>query len=70
MQDTEFFANIRYANILQLMWLIIDTNMYVYFFPHTKMQRSSSLLCGGIYIQYYYAYYVDPLANAGIKHKA
>ncbi len=31
----DFFANIQYANILQLIWQIINihTDIYVYFFP-------------------------------------
>ncbi len=28
-----FFADIQYADILQLIWLIIDTDIYVYLFP-------------------------------------
>ncbi len=73
MQNIGFFANFRYANVLQLIWQMTDTdtNMYVYFFPHTCLQRSLNLFCSEIYIQYYYAnfYHVDPLenANAGLK---
>ncbi len=35
MHNIGFFADIRYADVLQLIWPIIDTdtNMYVYFFP-------------------------------------
>ncbi len=34
MHDIGFFADFQYANILQLIWLIsdTDTNVYVYFF--------------------------------------
>ncbi len=31
----DFFANIQYADILQLIWPENDTDIYVYFFPHT-----------------------------------
>ncbi len=35
MHDTGFFADIRLADILQLLWLIINTNTNIYkcFFP-------------------------------------
>ncbi len=33
MHDIEVFADTQYANILQLLWPIIDTDIYVYFFP-------------------------------------
>ncbi len=33
MHDTGFFADIRYVDILQLNWPMMDTDRYVYFFP-------------------------------------
>ncbi len=33
MHNIGFFADIRYADILHLIWPIIDTDIYVYFFP-------------------------------------
>ncbi len=33
MHDIGFFAHIRYADILQLIWPIINIDIYVYFFP-------------------------------------
>ncbi len=56
MQDIGFFAVIRYADHLQLILSIIDSDadIYVYFFPRTYLQKSSSLFCRGIYIQYCY----------------
>ncbi len=43
MHDIGFFANIQY-DTLQLIWPEIDadTVMYVYFFPHNLLQRSSN----------------------------
>ncbi len=35
MHDIGFVADIQYADILQPIWPIINTNKYVYFFPHT-----------------------------------
>ncbi len=58
MHNTGFFADIQYADTLQINWLIINTDTYTcIFFPHTYLQRSSSCFCSGIYIQYYYAYF-------------
>ncbi len=33
MHDFGFFADIQYADNLQLIWPIIDTDIYVYFLP-------------------------------------
>ncbi len=40
----DFSADIRYADILQLLWPIIDTNIYVYFFPTCRDHRVSSVM--------------------------
>ncbi len=47
MHNFGFFVNIRYADVLNLIWPITDTgtDIYVYIFPHTWLQRSSSLFC-------------------------
>ncbi len=73
MHDIEFFADIRYSDILQLILPIIYTNnnLYLHFFPHLIAEIVKSLLWW-IYMQCYYAdsYSVGPPANAGIKYKA
>ncbi len=56
MHDTGSFVDIQYADISHLIWPITDTDIYMYIFPHNSMQRLSSLLCSGVYIQYCYAY--------------
>ncbi len=54
MHDIGIFANIQYANILQLIWPIIDTdtNVYVYFFPTPICRDHRS----GISVQFYYTH--------------
>ncbi len=49
MHDIEIFANIRCADILQLIWLIVDTdtNIYAYFCfatPNCRNQQVSSVV--------------------------
>ncbi len=56
-RDARHFAIVKYADILQLIRPIIDADTYIcILFPHTLLQRSSSLFCSGIYIQYYDVY--------------
>ncbi len=71
MHDIGFFADIQYADILQLIWLIIDTYiMYMYIFspPNCRDHQVSSVveLTYGIII----VHILNVLANAGIKYKA
>ncbi len=63
MYNIGVFANILYADTLELIWQIIDTN-----FPHL-IQRSSSLFCSGSYSFVMHTLY-GLLQNAGIKYKA
>ncbi len=46
MHDIGFFADIQYADILQLNWQIIDTDTdrYVYFFPTCNCRDQVSSL--------------------------
>ncbi len=46
MHDTGFYADIRFADSLQLIWPIIDTDTdtYVYFSPHILGEIIKSLL--------------------------
>ncbi len=46
MHNVGFFAAIQYADILLLIWPLIDTSTdkYVYFFPHLVKEISKSLL--------------------------
>ncbi len=48
MRDIGFFASVKYADILQLIWQIIDTDthIYVYFFstPNCRDHQVSSVV--------------------------
>ncbi len=74
MHDIGFFADIQYANILQLIWPVIDTNndTYVKFSltPNCRDHQVPSVVEFPIQYYYAYSYCVGPPANAGIIYRA